>query len=84
MEIDVKKFKRLPLALRYKNIEEHGVYLSRRKYLNYNIELFSFHGFYAEVWRTNSVNQVVWIEFPVSSAISAKYVGNDVLKELLR
>jgi hypothetical protein len=83
MEFNPKKFKKLPLALRYKTVEEKGKYLMHRRHLNYVIELFQLNGRYIEVWRSMATNQIYWIECAESGYVVEKYLQKVNVESLL-
>lgn len=77
-----KKYNSLPLALKYKVVEEVGNYITRRRHLTYNIELFELHDYYVEVWRSIATNQIYWIECPDNDYVYKQYVDQIKLEEL--
>lgn len=77
------KFGRLPLAMKYKTVEESGRYLMFRKHLHYHIELFMLHDTYVEVWRSMATNQVYWIECQTDAYINEHYLNKISLQQLL-
>lgn len=78
------KFRRLPLPMKYKIVEETGRYLMFRKHLHYHIELFLLHNIYVEVWRSMATNQVYWIECQTEAYVNEHYLDNISLKELMQ
>lgn len=69
------RFRRLPLALRFKIVEERGNYIACRRHLHYQIELFRLADYYVEVWRSMAINQVHWIECPSEDIVLDRYVS---------
>lgn len=77
-----EKYSRLPLALQYKVVEEKGDYITRRRHLTYNIELFELNNFYVEVGRSMATNQVQWIECRENEYVYDKYLQDLRIEEL--
>jgi hypothetical protein len=77
------KFRRLPLAMKYKIVEEFGKYLMFRKHLHYSIELFKLQDFYVEVWRSMATNQVYWVECQSETYINQHYLNEISLQQLM-
>lgn len=84
MQIDRRKFRRFPLGLRYKIVEQHGDYIGCRKHLSFNIELFQLKNFYVEVWRSIAINQIQWIECPAEDYVLSNYVKPSLLEDILK
>jgi hypothetical protein len=76
------KYSRLPLALKYKVVEEKGNYITRRRHLTYNIELFELGDFYVEVGRSMATNQIYWIECQDNDYVYDKYLQHLSIEEL--
>ena len=77
-----EKYARLPLALQYKVVEEKGDYITRRRHLTYNIELFELNNFYVEVGRSMATNQIHWIECRENEYVYEKYLQDLRIEEL--
>lgn len=75
MPLDRKKFDRLPLALRYKTVEEKGNYIMLRRHRQYTIELFQLNGQYVEVWRSMATNQIQSIDCRETDYVVEKYTA---------
>lgn len=82
MGFDPKKFKKLPLALQYKTIEEKGKYIMQRRFLHYTIELFQLDEQYIEVWRSIATNQIYWIECQSLNYVSDNYLSSLKIEKL--
>jgi hypothetical protein len=78
-----EKYRRLPLALQHKVVEEKGDYITRRRHLTYNVELFELGNFYVEVGRSMATNQIHWIECPENDYVYDKYLHHIKIEELL-
>jgi len=77
-----EKFLQLPLALKHKVVEEKGNYLTRRRHLTHNIELFQLANFYVEVGRSMATNQIYWIECRDNEFVFDKYLSKIQVEEL--
>jgi hypothetical protein len=77
-----EKYCRLPLALQYKVVEEKGDYITRRRHLTYNVELFELDNFYVEVVRSMATNQIYRIECPENDYVYDKYLQDLKIEEL--
>lgn len=77
-----EKYSRLPLALQYKVVEERGHYITRRRHITYNVELFELNNFYVEVGRSMATNQIYWIECRDNEFVYEKYLQDLTLEEL--
>jgi len=77
------KFRRLPLAMKYKIVEESGTYLMFRKHLQYHIELFKLHDIYVEVWRSMATNQIYWVECQNEAYVNQHYLNEISLQQLM-
>lgn len=82
-ELSIERFKKMPLALKYKLVEEKGQYITRRRHLTYHIELFQLNTFYVEVWRSIATNQIYWIECPAKDYVHDKYLQHISLSGLI-
>ena len=83
MNGDIKeKYLRLPLALKYKVVEEKGDYIMRRRHNSCNIELFELGNFYVEVGRSMATNQIFWIECQSNEYVYDKYLQDIRIEEL--
>jgi hypothetical protein len=83
MDIDYRKFRKLPLQLKHKIVEEYGNYIGCRKDEKHNIELFQLKDFYVEVWRSPAINQIQSIECPGEEYVLNHYVNSSLIKALL-
>jgi len=77
-----EKYLQLPLALKHKVVEEKGNYLTRRRHLTYNVELFQLANFYVEVGRSMATNQIYWIECRDNEFVFDKYLSKIEVEEL--
>ncbi len=77
-----EKYQRLPLALQHKVVEEKGDYITRRRHLTYNVELFQLANFYVEVGRSMATNQIYWIECRDNDYVYNKYLQHMKVEEL--
>ncbi len=77
-----EKYLKLPLALQYKVVEEKGDYITRRRYLTYNVELFELNNFYVEVGRSMATNQIQWIKCRENEYVYDKYLQHLDIQEL--
>lgn len=77
-----EKYRRLPLAIKHKVVEEKGDYITRRRHLTYNVELFELKDFYVEVGRSMATNQIYWIECPDNEYVYDKYLQHIKVEEL--
>lgn len=75
MPLDRKKFDSLPLALRYKTVEEKGKYIMHRRHRQFTIELFQLSGQYVEVWRSMATNQIQSIDCRETDYVVDKYTA---------
>jgi len=78
-----EKYIKLPLALQYKVVEEKGDYLTRRRHLTNNVELFQLNNFYVEVGRSMATNQIQWIKCRENEYVYDAYLQHISLEELL-
>ena len=77
-----EKYRGLPLAIKHKVVEEKGNYITRRRHLTYNVELFQLKDFYVEVGRSMATNQIYWIECPENEYVYDKYLRHIKVEEL--
>lgn len=77
-----EKYLQLPLALKHKIVEEKGNYITRRRYLTYNVELFELRDFYVEVGRSMLTNQIHWISCPDNEKVFEAYLKDIKVEEL--
>ncbi len=80
--LNKEKYQNLPLALKYKIVEEKGNYITRRRHLTYNVELFELRDFYVEVGRSMATNQIYWITCPENDYVYDKYLQHIKVEEL--
>lgn len=62
MAISKADFNQLKLPERHRLIHNHGDFIASRQSESYFVHLFSFEGFYVEVWNMIALDQVIWIE----------------------
>jgi len=77
-----EKYSKLPLALKYKVVEEKGNYITCRRHRSHNIELFQLNNFYVEVCRSMATNQIYWIECKENEYVYDKYLRHISIEEL--
>lgn len=77
-----EKYLQFPLALKYKIVEEKGHYITRRRHLTYNVELFELGNFYVEVGRSMLTNQIHWIDCPENEKVFEVYLKDIKVEEL--
>ena len=74
MQLLEKEFKGLNLFQKRQLLEEKGQFLAERNFGSFHIELFSFGGFFAEVWRKRGISQIHWIEVPSKGSVADNYL----------
>lgn len=62
MAISREEFNQLKLPERHHLIHNYGEFIASRQSESYFVHLFSYEGFYVEVWMLIALNQVMWIE----------------------
>ena len=78
-----KEFKKSKIAKRYNELKNNGEHVGVRQQGTHNIHLFTYNGFYVEVWILISFNQVHWIEVQENKGIINSYADKiDVKKDL--
>jgi hypothetical protein len=61
-----KEFIFLSLEKKYEETQKNGVFIANRVHHSYQVSLYSVFGFYVEIWKKLSYNQVYWVE-PVNN-----------------
>lgn len=78
-----KDFRKAKLPQRYNELKKFGEYAGVRQQGAHNIHLYTYNGFYVEVWILISFNQVHWIEIQENQSIINSYANKiDVRKDL--
>lgn len=77
-----EKYLQLPLAIKYKVVEEKGDYITHRRHLSCNVELFELGNFYVEVGRSMATNQIYWIECRDNEYVFDHYLNQIQVEEL--
>lgn len=78
-----KEFKKSKIAIRCHELKSYGTHVSARQQGIHNIHLFTYNGYYVELWILISFNQVHWIEVQENQGIINSYADNvDVRKDL--
>jgi hypothetical protein len=81
--MDKPGFRKLKIEERYRILRDQGEYIGARIQGSHRVHLFSFSGFFVEVWILISLNQVHWIEIQENQAIINEYTRDiDVRKDL--
>lgn len=78
-----KEFKKSKLIKRYQALKKDGNHVGVRQQGAHNIHLYTYNGFYVELWIIMSFNQVHWIEVQENQGIINSYADKiDVRKDL--
>lgn len=56
-------------------VDQRGVYLTSRTFLNYNIDLFHLDDFFVEVWRSNRTQAVLIVQGCRETECLENYLG---------
>ena len=60
--MDAGEFRKKRLLDRFGIVETQGTKLGQRRYLGFNVELYSLNNFYVEVWKKIGLGLIHWIE----------------------
>ena len=82
--MDVPEFNKYPLKERIYLIFEHGNEIASRKFLYFNIKLYSLFGFFAEVWYIPNSNKIEKVESLSTDEILILYKNEFDITELLK
>jgi hypothetical protein len=79
----VKEFSSLSKAKKYVLLSDFGKFMANRKHQGFLIGLFSFEGFYVEVWKRAGLDYIDYIEVVKDNKQLEKYLDDfDVSGEL--
>ena len=76
-----KEFLKLKLEQRYQILRDEGTFIASRFFESFNVHLFSFNGYYVEMYQRLSLNDVVYIEILKNDSILKEYAMNVDLKK---
>lgn len=78
-----KEFKALNKQKKFILLSDLGNFLANRMYQSFSIALFSFEGFYVEVWKRIGLDYIEYIEVVEDHSLLAKYLDDfDINDEL--
>lgn len=58
------KFSKLSLTGKYRTLKQKGEWVAKRFYGSFEVHLYSFCGYYVEVWCRLGIEGICWIEAP--------------------
>ncbi|MCB9334566.1 MAG: hypothetical protein H6586_00335 [Flavobacteriales bacterium] len=82
MLLDAKDFQRVSLHSKIKHLQQHGIYITKRNYLRYEIWLYHYNGYFVEVWRTLSFGDIYSIDIAPERSVKESYLDAINLDEL--
>lgn len=82
MLYSAKEFRKLSLDTRFQLLQERGDYVGVRTTSSHRVYLFTYNGFYVELWQLITLNQTQWIEVQTNKNILNEYVKDVDLGEL--
>jgi hypothetical protein len=81
--LNKREFKKASLVQRYNELKNNGEHAGVRQQGAHNIHLFTYNGFYVEIYILISFNQVHWIEIQENQGIINSYAEKiDIKKDL--
>jgi hypothetical protein len=72
-------FQQLSIHERLQLLKKFGNYIGARDHPAYFVYLYGYNGFFVEVYRLKTLNQIQWIEVQSNSDLLSEYVKIDGL-----
>ncbi|MDX1653138.1 MAG: hypothetical protein R3277_11630 [Brumimicrobium sp.] len=82
-KLSQKEFRKCSLERRYFLLKKHADYIGGRQHGLHRIHLFSFSGYFVEVWILIAFDQVQWIEIQNNKSVLESYTENINIKKSL-
>lgn len=76
------QFSSLTLEKRLRLLKAEGEFIGTRIIPSYQVSLYSFHGFYVELFIIRNLNHVHWIEVQTNKQILLEYTKDINLDDL--
>lgn len=73
------EFRQLSIHKKLELLKSYGNYIGARDLPYYFVYLYGFNGFFVEVYRLKTLNQIQWIEVQTNSDLLSEYVEIDGL-----
>ena len=69
-------FKKLSLEKKYRELEKSGNFVASRFHGGHTVSLFTYNGFFVEMWKRTALNYLDWIEVVNNDASQRAYLDS--------
>lgn len=76
------EFQNLILNHKIKEIQQHGNYACTRYYMRFEVDLYTYNGFFVEIWKTLSFGDIYSIDVAPKRSVKDAYLDRIDLKKL--
>lgn len=73
------EFRQLSIQKKLELLKKYGNYIGARDLPSHFVYLYGYNGFFVEVYRLKTLNQIQWIEVQTNSDLLSEYVKIDGL-----
>lgn len=80
--VSEKEFKKLKLKSKIVHLQMAGEQISDRYHFKFKVELYTYNGFFVEVWRSLKFNEIYSIDVAPERSVKEAYLGKIDLDEL--
>ena len=71
-----EEFKKLSLEKKYRELEKSGNFVASRYHGGHTVSLFTYNGFFVEMWKRTALNYIDWIEVVNNDASLRSYLDS--------
>lgn len=82
MQLSEDDFKRVRLKSKIKFLQADGEYITERYFHKYRVQLYTYNGFFVEVWRSLRFDEIYSIDVAPKRSIKEAYLNVIDLKKL--
>lgn len=80
--VSEKEFKKLKLKSKIVHLQMAGEQISDRYHFKFKVELYTYNGFFVEVWRSLKFNEIYSIDVAPARSVKEAYLGKIDLDKL--
>ena len=80
--LDAKDFQRISIAGKVKLLQKDATYVTKRYFLKFEVELYTYNGYFVEIFRTLSFGEIFSIDVAPDRSVKEAYLKSIDLKAL--
>lgn len=80
--VSEKEFKKLKLKSKIVHLQMAGEQVSERFHFNFKVQLYTYNGYFVEVWRSLKFDEIYSIDIAPKRSVAEAYLGKIDLNQL--